>query len=469
MSLHRDNLWTGSRRRRQLFLLLGDMVLVVLTGILAVFIRRLLLLDMPFGMARNFPVPSGVWALAITYFLALYIFDQYNLTRDISKRTEAAMLALASVVGISLDTTLAFFFPTLALGRFVVLIQLPLAIAALYAWRRLFYARLLRFAQPHRVLLVITNPVERGIEIELRDRPLGDYTVVGVFSVSDQAQPESLVLSDENGRRLEQVVTEQSVDTLVFSARGGFPAQYLEQAIDWKFNGIGVYDAANFYGAMTGRVPIETIDARWILDHLSQPYGSAIGWRMKRLLDVVLASIGLLLSIIFWPILILAIKLDSPGPAIFRQERLGLRQKPVVIAKFRSMYQTFEEEGEAAYAQHDDPRVTRVGKWLRKTRLDELPQFWNVLMGEMSIVGLRPIRQINAERLAEQIPFYHLRFSMKPGLTGWPQIRYKYADDDTSHLHKFEYELYHIQNASLAFDLYLIVKTIQQLFFGRGQ
>ena len=351
----------------------------------------------------------------------------------------------------------------------MVVIHLILAYLSLYAWRLLFFARLLRFSRPHRVLLVVTNPVERGIEVELRDRPLGDYTVAGVFTVVGTSTNDGQNLLDERGRSLEQVVREESIDTLVFSARGGFPPQYLEKAIDWKFAGIGVYDAANFYGAMTGRVPIETIDGRWILDHLSQPYGSAVIWRIKRILDIVLALLGLTITLLFWPLLILLIRLDSPGPAIFRQERLGLRQKPVTIAKFRTMYNKDEPEGEAAYAQKEDPRVTRVGKWLRKTRLDELPQLWNVLKGEMSIVGLRPIRQANAERLSRQIPFYHLRFSMKPGLTGWPQLLYRYADDDDSHLHKFEYELYHIQNASLAFDIYLIVKTIQQALFGRGQ
>jgi lipopolysaccharide/colanic/teichoic acid biosynthesis glycosyltransferase len=322
------------------------------------------------------------------------------------------------------------------------------------------------------VLLVVDNPVEQGIEAEISQRPLGDYEVIGTFTVSStlgQSKDGQWTLVDQQGRTLEQVVQEESINVLVFSARAGFPPQYLEQAIDWKFDGIGVYDAANFYGAMTGRVPIETIDARWILTYLSQPYGSAVVRQLKRAMDIALALFGLAISLPFWPILMIAIKLDSPGPAIFRQERLGMRQQPIVIAKFRSMYHKYEEEGEAAYAQAEDPRVTRVGKWLRKTRLDELPQLWNVLKGELSMVGLRPIRKVNADRLAKIIPFYHLRFSMKPGLTGWPQIRYKYADDDISHLHKFEYELYHIQNASLAFDLYLIVKTLQMIVFGRGQ
>ncbi len=468
MSLHRASLWTGSRRRRQLTLLAGDVALILFTGVIAVTLRRVFLAGMTWEQALRTPMLSGVLTLAFSYLIALYIFDQYNLRRDISNRTEAAMLLLANVAGMALDAIIAFFLRDLALGRFVVVIHLPMVFIALYVWRRLFHARLLRVARPHRVLLVAANPVERGIEAELRDRPLGDYEIAGVFMVAGRSQANGQLL-DGQGRPLEQVVEEEDVDTLVFSARRGLPPEYLNKAIDWKFDGVGIYDVANFYGAMTGRVPIETIDARWILDHLSQPYGSAIVWRIKRLIDIVLAIVGLAITLPFWPPLMLLIKLDTPGPAIFRQERLGLRQQPIVIAKFRTMYARYEEEGEAAYAQKEDPRVTRVGKWLRKTRLDELPQLWNVLRGEMSIVGLRPIRKINADRLAKQIPFYHLRFSMKPGLTGWPQLRYRYADDDISHLHKFEYELYHIQNASLAFDLYLIVKTIQQLFFGRGQ
>ncbi|NOZ51235.1 MAG: hypothetical protein GXP37_14520, partial [Chloroflexi bacterium] len=447
MNLHRSVLWTGYERRRQLTLLIGDLLLVWLTAAVAVALRLWLMSGTPLLQAFPWPLPSGVYALGFGYLVALYIFDQYDLARDPKQPAAAMILALAGLVGMILAVVITFFWRSLQLGRFVVLIQWPLAMLALYGWRRLFHATVLRLSHPHRVLLVVANPVERGIEAELQERPLGEYVVAGVFMVAGAGAGGTRRLIDDQGRSLEQAIVAEEIDTLVFSARDGFPPQYLEQAIDWKFDGVGVYDAANFYGAMTGRVPIETIDGRWILDHLSQPYGSAMVRRIKRMLDIILALTGLALSLPFWPLLILAIKLDSPGPAIFRQQRLGMRQQPVTIAKFRSMRDAGDVEGEAAYAQQDDPRVTRVGKWLRKTRLDELPQLWNVLQGEMSIVGLRPIRAVNAQRYAESIPYYRLRFSMKPGLTGWPQIRYRYADDDESHLRKFEYELYHIQNA----------------------
>lgn len=471
MSLHRESLWTGPERRRQLLLLLGDALIIIFSTALAVFIRLVVFESVPWREVRLWPLPSGAFSLLIAFLFALYVFDQYNLARDMAERSNTAVLFLATFVGMALAAFISFFLRGLQLGRIVVLAQWPLAFIGLYFWRRLFHVYLMRFTRPKRVLLVVDNPVEQGIEAEISHRPLGDYEVVGTFMIANLQDRKGgeWHLVDDQGRRLEQVVRDEEVNVLVFSARTGIPPQYLEQAIDWKFDGIGVYDAANFYGAMTGRVPIETIDARWILTYLSQPYGSPMVRQLKRVVDIFLALLGLLLSLPFWPLLMILIKLDSSGPAIFRQERLGMRQRPIVIAKFRSMYHTYEEEGEAAYAQTEDPRVTRVGKWLRKTRLDELPQLWNVLKGELSMVGLRPIRKVNADRLAQKIPFYHLRFSMKPGLTGWPQIRYRYADDDISHLHKFEYELYHIQNASLAFDLYLIVKTLQMIVFGRGQ
>ncbi len=472
MSLHRESLWTGPERRRQLALLLGDVLIIIFSTILAVFIRLAVFESIPWQKVQLWPLPSGAFSLLIAFLFALYVFDQYNLARDIAQRSNTAVLFLSTFVGMALAAFISFFLRGLQLGRIVVLVQWPLAFIGLYLWRRAFHAYLLRFTRPKRVLLVVDNPVEQGIEAEISDRPLGDYEVIGAFTITsmrDKQDDGNWELLDDRGRTLEQAVREEEVNVLVFSARAGFPPQYLEQAIDWKFDGIGVYDAANFYGAMTGRVPIETIDARWILTYLSQPYGSPVVRQLKRVIDIFLALLGLILSLPFWPLLMLIIKLDSPGPAIFRQERLGMRQRPIIIAKFRSMHHKYEEEGEAAYAQAEDPRVTRVGKWLRKTRLDELPQLWNVLKGELSMVGLRPIRKVNADRLAQKIPFYHLRFSMKPGLTGWPQIRYRYADDDISHLHKFEYELYHIQNASLAFDLYLIVKTLQMIVFGRGQ
>ena len=328
MSLHRASLWTGSRRRRQLALMLIDAALLLLTAVAAVALRRWLIEGVPAARVRLWPLPGGIGLLVFAYLVALYVFDQYNLKRDISRRGAAMVLGLACVVGVGLTSSLTFFLRNLELGRFVALFHLPLAYGVLYVWRWLFFARLLQVSQPHRVLLVASNPVERGIEAELRERPLGDYSVMGVFSVAGGGQEDGRSIQDKMGRTLEQVVADERIDTLVFSARDGLPPQYLEQAIDWKFDGVGVYDAANFYGAMTGRVPIETIDARWVLDHLSQPYGSAFVRRLKRLLDIGLALAGLAISLPFWPLLVVLIRLDSPGPAIFRQERLGLRQKP---------------------------------------------------------------------------------------------------------------------------------------------
>jgi FlaA1/EpsC-like NDP-sugar epimerase len=251
MSLHRESLWTGPERRRQLTLLIGDVIIILLSTVIAVLIRRVFFEGAPWQQVQLWPLPSGAFSLLIAFLFALYIFDQYNLARDITQRSNTAVLFLSTFVGMALAAFISFFLRGLQLGRVVVLVQWPLAFIGLYLWRRAFHAYLLRFTHPKRVLLVVDNPVEQGIEAEISQRPLGDYEVIGTFTVSStlgQSKDGQWTLVDQQGRTLEQVVQEESINVLVFSARAGFPPQYLEQAIDWKFDGIGVYDAANFYG-----------------------------------------------------------------------------------------------------------------------------------------------------------------------------------------------------------------------------
>jgi exopolysaccharide biosynthesis polyprenyl glycosylphosphotransferase len=260
-------------------------------------------------------------------------------------------------------------------------------------------------------------------------------------------------------------------DVLAFdSTSRSFSDSEIRHILQLKYRGKAVYDLSTLYKNITGKVPLSYIDGRWLLNsdglqgQANLPYVQA-----KRLFDVMLSS---LLLLFFAPLIVaiaIAVKLDSNGGIFFVQERLGLQRRPFKCVKFRTMVKNAERESGPMWSGDNDPRITRVGHVLRKMRLDELPQLWNILKGDMSFVGPRPIREHFANKLAEKIPFYGFRFAVKPGLSGWAQVNHDYAGSEEGQLEKFQYELFYIQNMSLFLDLLTVFKTVQKVFAGEGK
>jgi exopolysaccharide biosynthesis polyprenyl glycosylphosphotransferase len=223
------------------------------------------------------------------------------------------------------------------------------------------------------------------------------------------------------------------------------------------------------YEEVLGRVPVEHLGNKWLplpfWNHASTPTFYRL---VKRLVDIALGLAGLLILALLFPFVALAIKLESRGPVFYRQERLGRGGKSFQITKFRSMVTNAEQQGKAVWATRDDPRITRVGKLLRRTRLDEFPQVLSVLKGDMSIIGPRPERQQFVDQLQEEIPFYRARLSVKPGLTGWAQVKYRYGSTKEDALVKLQYDLYYIKHQSLLLDLLIILRTIKVMLAFKG-
>ena len=224
------------------------------------------------------------------------------------------------------------------------------------------------------------------------------------------------------------------------------------------------------YQNLTGKVPLGLIDGRWLLSN-TRFHGeqNPLYKKFKRAIDL---CISLTLLLVLLPVILLLavlIKLDSKGPVFFVQERLGYQKKPFRCFKFRTMKKDAEAHSGPVWSSAGDDRVTRVGRVMRKTRLDEIPQLFNVLFGDMSFIGPRPIRQHFADILAKNIPYYDLRFSVKPGLTGWAQVNHGYAGSEKGQLEKFQYELFYIQNMSLFLDLLVIIKTFRTIAKGTGE
>jgi exopolysaccharide biosynthesis polyprenyl glycosylphosphotransferase len=229
-----------------------------------------------------------------------------------------------------------------------------------------------------------------------------------------------------------------------------------------------VEELVTAYERVTDRVPVRFIQDRWLLlEQGFSLYSKEVVRKLKRTMDILIA---LLLLIPLWPLMLVAvmlIKKDSPGPAIFKQTRVGEGKKEFTLYKFRSMVQNAETNG-AMWAQKNDPRVTQLGHWLRTTRIDELPQLINVLKGDMSLVGPRPERPEFVHDLEQVIPYYYIRHTVKPGITGWAQIMYPYGSTQEDALNKLEYELFYIKNMSLLLDVKILCRTIGVMVFGEG-
>lgn len=266
-------------------------------------------------------------------------------------------------------------------------------------------------------------------------------------------------LGKEGIKNIEQIIRQEKINIVVVSPET-YQAPYI---IDTFYRSlekkITFRNLSSFYEQLTNRVPLGAINQIWFLENLSEG-GKKTYEEMKRFFDIIFSVIMLVIVASFIPFVALIIKLSSPGPIFYRQKRVGQNGNNFEIIKFRTMQKDAEKETGAVWAQKNDPRITLLGKLMRKTRIDELPQLWNILKGEMSFVGPRAERPEFHQILKEQIPFYEERYIIKPGLSGWAQINYQYGSSVSDAAQKLQYDLYYIKNRSLILDLGIILKTV---------
>jgi sugar transferase (PEP-CTERM system associated) len=246
--------------------------------------------------------------------------------------------------------------------------------------------------------------------------------------------------------------------------RGTLP---VEELLELRLNGVKVEEATSWLEKMSGRIEVEQLYASWMI--FAEGFRFSTIFRIvRRGLNFSLALVGLVISLPLLPFILLAVKLDSPGPVLYRQKRVGKRGTQFYCYKFRTMRQDAEADTGATWAADDDPRITRVGKVLRVTRLDEIPQLWCVLKGDMHFVGPRPERPEFVEWLSKEIPYYGVRHAVRPGITGWAQVQYKYGNTLEDAREKLQYDLFYIKNASIGLDLLILFQTIKIVLLGRG-
>lgn len=417
---------------------------------------------------------SGVYKallLAGITQVCLFYADLYDL-RLVAERRELFTRMLQALGAASLILAVVYYwFPDMIIGRGVFLIATTLVIGFVGGWRLAFNWLGPRLAPRERLLLVGTGTGALALAREIFDRrhELG-VSIVGFVDPDPTKVGEPMINPGVIGTidDIPSIVRKLGVDRVVVSltdARGKLPMEkLLEMRLD---QGVAFDHLATVYEKYTGKIAIENLRPSWLI--------FAEGFRKtralqtaKRAMDIVLAFIGLMLMAPFMVLIAIAVRLTSPGPVFYHQCRVGYQGRLFVVHKFRSMQLNAEAETGAVWASSNDARVTSLGGWLRRTRLDEVPQLWNVLVGEMSLVGPRPERPEFVSQLKESIPFYGLRNGVRPGLTGWAQVRYTYGASIEDALEKLQYDLFYMKHVSVAFDLLILFLTVKTVVLRRG-
>ena len=416
---------------------------------------------------------NGVQKALIIAFvcqMCLYYADLYEL-RVASDRRELfigivqALGAASFILG-----ALYYWLPALVIGRGVFMASSLLVLTGIVGWRLAFEWLMRNVVPSERLLLVGTGPAAVGLARELFDRrqELG-VEIVG-FVDPDPARVGAPVINPGVIGTIDEIpsITRNlRVDRVVVSlgdARGKLP---MDKLLEMKLDGVGFDHLASVYEELTGKIALENLRPSWLI-FSSGFRKSRLVQSAKRLMDLVAATVGLALAAPIMAAVALAVKWTSPGPALYRQERVGQHGRVFTVLKFRSMRQDAEAGTGAVWATKNDSRVTPVGRFLRKSRLDELPQLLNVLSGDMSLVGPRPERPEFVRQLTEQIPFYGQRHIIRPGLTGWAQVRYSYGSSVEDAMEKLQYDLFYIKNLSIPLDLFIIFSTIKTVLLRRG-
>jgi sugar transferase (PEP-CTERM system associated) len=415
------------------------------------------------------PVTPKLLAVTAVITLTLYLGDLYNLRLAAGRREVIARLLICQSIAGLIVAAAGFAFPLLRLGRFAFLTIGVGTTAGLIVWRVLWLSAWSHERMKLRVLVLGVGPVAKPLAA-LEAHSARPFTLIGFLDddpAAADAVPEGHALLGKV-KDLPALVEETQPDLVVVAQlerRGQFPAKAL---LDCRLRGIKVEDWPTFYEKATGKILVTSLRPSWLIfsDGFVKTRRTEI---IKRGLDMTLAFVGLVLSLPIMALVALAIKLESPGPVLYRQPRLGQNGCVFILNKFRSMRQDAEKETGPIWARQRDPRVTRVGAFLRKARLDELPQLFNVLVGHMSFIGPRPERPEFVQQLQKLIPFYMERLAVKPGITGWAQVKYRYGASVEDALEKLQYDLYYIKNLSLFLDLLILLNTVQVVLFARGR
>jgi sugar transferase (PEP-CTERM system associated) len=445
---------------RSLVLVAGEALIICASFLLALIIRlgddSFLVLNYENGYYKVL----GASGLAL---LCLYYFDLYDLERLRSQGETYFRLLIVLATLSFLLAGIGYLFPGFLLGHSVFLLALFLLTAGLFGWR-MVYSWLLR--QPvlrERTYVLGAGERARQLVQALRTRPelgmevVGWSGALGNGSLTREALGETILGLRQNGGV-------SCVIVALSDRRGTMPVREL---LDLRLSDVRIEEATGLLEKISGKIEVDELYPSWLI--FSDGFRlSATFLLIRRIVSILISLACLALALPLIPLIALAIKLDSPGPVFYRQKRVGRNGVVFDCFKFRTMRPGAEADTGPTWASDDDPRMTLVGRFLRLTRLDEIPQLWNVLRGDMGFVGPRPERPEFVEWLSREIPYYHLRHILRPGITGWAQVSFQYGASVEDSKEKLCYDLYYIKNISLALDLYILFRTVKIVLFGRG-
>lgn len=453
--------------RRTLVLALSETLLLLGSLLVATIIRF-----HNFAAIQDFLADRHNWyrfiAVTVICQLAFYYNDLYDLRATRSR----SVFLIRSLQAIGLAflalAMLYYLIPPIRLERGIVALMAPLALTLMIAWRLAMNSSK-GFLRPlERVLILGTGPSAVGLTREILSRPELQYKIVGFLDEKGENIGKPLVNPGIIGgvSQLEEIVDRECIDRVVISLgerRGVLPFRAMAAL---KLQGLPIEDAQSVYERLTGRIMMEHLRPSWLI--LSEGFNKTrFLLATKRAIDILISSILIALTLPIMLLVALAILLEDGSPVLFRQERIGLGGCTFQILKFRSMRKG-SEKGRPRWTADGDPRITPVGQFIRKFRLDELPQLINILRGEMSLIGPRPEVPYFCELLEKEIPFFNQRHVVRPGLTGWAQVKYQYGATLEESKTKFEFDLFYIKHLSLMLDLAIIFETAKVILWGRG-
>ncbi|HEU4776351.1 MAG TPA: TIGR03013 family XrtA/PEP-CTERM system glycosyltransferase [Telluria sp.] len=410
------------------------------------------------------------FAIAIVFSMSAMGMYQLNFSEGL-RNPFFLKLMPSFAMGFVILTLIFYMAPNLQIGRGVLLAVFVIGAGGIFLARMVFFKTSeLRFLET-RIIFLGGGPLAKECsDLATHNTSYHKYDIAGFIPIPSEecCVPTSMLLKVREGESLASLAAAHNVEEIVVSVqnrRAGFP---IKELLACKLQGIKVTDAANFFERETCQIRVDSLQPSWLV------FGggfdqSFIRTFMKRGFDLICSAIILTVSFPVMVLTALLIYLEDRSPIFYQQERVGLDGHPFNVLKFRSMRNDAEKGGKPQWAAQNDPRVTRVGNFIRKTRIDELPQILNVFKGEMSFVGPRPERPYFVEQLIDVVPYYNVRHSIKPGITGWAQVRYGYGASADDALQKLQYDLYYVKNNSLFLDILILIDTLKVVLFRSGR
>lgn len=462
--------------RKQVSLILADFIVLAAVPFISLYVY--------FFIKFGFGVPVGslrfdVFPYLINIFIFLtvfYIMDLYNFKKDFAKKREIFNIFLALSIGFICSIFFFYLIGKRPLGRGIYFTYITTLFVLIVGYRCLYSKLAVVGIYDKKALIVGAGKGGQALASLIKSNPRVDIDIICLLDIKQEKEGQrvdDVPIVCQHGSLVESVM-QHKPDLLILAMRSSRHEKIMKDLIWCSQQGLEIRDMPSIYEELTGKIPLKYVDEQWLLfSYLNQP--KLYFKRIKRIADFVFSSLILITTLPIMPLCAAAIKLESPGSVFYRQPRVGKDGKEFELIKFRSMISDAEKETGAVWAGEKDPRITRVGKILRILRIDELPQLFNVIKGEMSLIGPRPERsEFVSDFMGKSkdkdvmIPFYSERFSVKPGITGWAQVMYPYASSYGQSLEKLEYDLFYIKNMSFFLDIAILLKTIRVVLFGRG-